>query len=398
MMITPGFDATGLQWRPHDGILETLEWNTSILKSFNGTEQRIKLRQSPRQFFKLRLFLNTDKKNSQYEALLFARQKLTWLIPVWTEFAEHTTAISTYDITITVDTTFADYRAGNKALIWKSETEYEFVAIESVTDSLLTLDRSYAILNNYTGTKFIMPVRTAYMVSQNRKSKQNSPVAFVDMVFAVKDNTDITGYTVDADYDSLNVLIVPAFMDGAHLESSDADSITLDYGTGVFSVVSNSTYNFLAQSHLFFNDTKQAAWEFRQFLYSLDGRQKTVLIPTFRDDLTQTDDIETTDTAVNIEHINLTYNMGANDLRAYIGFYFTATNVLIVRKITAIAEISSTKEQISFDKNLDLTTVVSAGDCEICFVDKCRLASDKVEIQWPRAYYNECRTNFMRVP
>lgn len=400
MVVTPGFGATGIPWRPHGGILETLEWKTSILKAFNGTEQRIKSRQSPRQFFKLRLFLDTDKKNSQYEAMLFSRQKETWLVPVWSEFVEHTVNIDTHDTTITVDTTFADYRANNKALIWKSETEYEFVAILSVTDSLLTLDPNYSIQNSYTGTKLIMPVRTAYMASRNQKSKSNSPVAFIDMVFAVTDNTDITGYTQAANYDSLNLLVVPAFMEGVHLESSDADSITLDYGTGVFSVVSDSIFNFLSQSHIFYNDTKQAAWEFRQFLYSLDGRQKTVLIPTFRDDLAQVSsvDIDPSDTSVTIENIKLADNMGLNDLRTYIGFYFSTTNVLIVRKITGITKLDLEQERIDFDVNLDLAAAVSAGDCKICFVDKARLASDKIEIQWLRSYYNQCATNFMRVP
>lgn len=400
IVIVPGFGATGIQWRPRGGILETLEWKTSILKAFNGTEQRIKSRQSPRQFFKLRFFFDTDKKNSQYEAMLFARQKETWLIPVWSEFVEHSTSINMFDTTISVDTTFADYRADSKALIWKSETEYEFVAIASVTDSLLTLDTSYSIQSTFTGDKLIMPVRTAYMVSQNRKSKTNSPVAFVDAVFAVTDNTDIAGYTRTDDYDSLNLLVVPAFMEGVHLESSDADAITLDYGTGVFSVVSDSIYNFLSQSHVFYNNTKQAAWEFRQFLYSLDGRQKTVLIPTFRDDLIQVSDtdIEPSDTSVTIESIRLAKNMGLNDLRAYIGFYFPTTNVLIVRKIIAITDISPEQERIDFDVNLGRGTAVSAGDCKICFVDKCRLASDKVEIRWLRSHYNQCTTNFMRVP
>ncbi len=398
--IIPGFGATGIQWRPHGGILETLEWKTSILKAFNGTEQRIKSRQSPRQFFKLQLFFDTDKKNSQYEAMLFARQKETWLVPVWSEFVEHSTDINMFDTTISVDTTFADYRANNKALIWKSETEYEFVAIESVTDSLLTLDPAYSIQCDFTGDKLIMPVRTAYMVGQNKKSKTNSPVAFVDAVFAVTDNIDIAGYTRTDDYDSLNLLVVPAFMEGVHLESSDADAVTLDYGTGVFSVVSDSIYNFLSQSHVFYNDTKQAAWEFRQFLYSLDGRQKTILIPTFRDDLIQSSstDIEPSDTSVIIEGIRLAKNMGLNDLRTYIGFYFPVTNVLIVRKIIAITDINVETERIDFDVNLGLGTAVSAGDCKICFVDKARLASDKVEIQWLRSHYNQCTTNFMRVP
>ena len=155
---------------------------------------------------------------------------------------------------------------------------------------------------------------------------------------------------------------------------------------------------FFTQNHNFFNDTKKACWDFRKFLHYLDGRQKTVLIPTFRSDVTQraTDNIEPADISVKINNIKLADNMGFNSLRTYIGFYFP-DGTLIVRKITAITEINSDEEQISFNDILGLPSAVVSGNCKICFVDKCRLASDKVQIAWPYSHKNECRTNFMRV-
>ncbi|GAI83642.1 unnamed protein product, partial [marine sediment metagenome] len=79
----------------------------------------------------------------------------------------------------------------------------------------------------------------------------------------------------------------------------------------------------------------------------------------------------------------------------YVGFYFP-DKTLLIRKVTAITEIDDTKEKISI--NTSLGRSVDPEDCRICFVDKCRLASDKVEIDWPFAHRNECRPNLVRVP
>ena len=183
-----------------------------------------------------------------------------------------------------------------------------------------------------------------------------------------------------------------------HLENIDGDIIITDYRTGIFKVESHSDFNVITQNHKFFNDSKASCWNFRKFLHSLNGRQKTILIPTFRDDVIQIDNIGATDTSVVIENIGLANNMGFNSLRDYIGFYFSATDVLIIRKIIAITEIDETEERITFDKHLGLQFLISSGDCKICFVDKCRLASDKLQINWIFAHRNECKTNFIRVP
>lgn len=395
LTITPDYDAVDFRWRPQNEITETLGWKTSILKAYDGTEQRIKSRQTPRQLFSLKLFLNSDKENSRFEAALHIWQKAKWLLPIWTEFVEHTATINIKDDSIIVDTTNADFRDGGKAIVWKSVTEYEVVSISTKTDSLLNL--SYSMLNDFTGKKYIIPVRTAYMVSASKKEKTNSQVAIVTLVFAVYDNEELNGYAPSMIYDGIEVLSQASFMGDSHIEDSLGDIIVTDYETGIFEVESHSNFNEVSQNHLFLKDTKAACWNFRKFLHSLNGRQKTVLIPTFRNDVIQSADILATDISVDIEHINLTSNMGFNSLRTYIGFYFPSTNVLIVRKITAISEIDSDTEQISFDANLGLSVVISSGGCKICFVDKCRLASDKVQIKWQYAHRFECRTKFLRV-
>lgn len=394
LTLIPDFEAAILFWRPQNRIIETLKWKTSVLKANDGTEQRIKIRRSPRQYFKLRIFLGTNELNSWYDSLIHTWQKQAWLIPIWNEYVTHTGDINIKDDTITVDTTFADFRNNSKAIIWKSATEYEVVAVTAKTDNILFL--SYPILSAFSGSKYIMPVRKAYLTTRSKKTRNNAEGAFIDLIFSVYDNTNITGHVKENNYNNIDLLINPAYMDKGHLEESDADITVFDFETGIFKTESNSNFNFLTQNHNFFNDTKEACWNFRQFLYSLSGRQKSILIPTFRSDMVQTETIGLTDTTVKIRNIRLTENMGYNPLRTYIGFYFP-DNTLIVRKINGITRLNSTEEQISFDYNLDLNLDVEIGDCKICFVDKCRLASDEIELRWPYAHRNECKTNFMRV-
>ena len=401
--IAPYLAGEPMFWRPHNGIVETLEFKTNILASRNGTEQRIKGRQAARQYFAMSLHLDTDKKNAWYNSVLHSNQKSAWYVPVWTEYAEFTGDIDKGDTAISVDTTFADFRSTSFAMIWKSDSQWEVVSVLSKTDSSLTLD--YSVLGDYADDCLILPIRKCYLTQPAVRTRGTSPVAIVKLVFSVWDNEDVTGYTRSAAWNTLvgapafddcvDILSTPAFMDRTHTENSSANVRVLDFQTGIFQLQNKSDFNRLVQDHVFYNDTKQACWEFRQLICALGGRQKTVLIPTFRGDLVQVSDIAPTDEKVTIENIAMN-DAGANDMRKYIGFYFESTSTLVVRAITGTAWLSASLEQVTFDRGLDLPTV-EPGDCRICFIDKCRLSSDKVEIHWEFSHRNECRPNFLRV-
>jgi len=246
-----------------------------------------------------------------------------------------------------------------------------------------------------------MPVREAYMTMSTNKERYNTEIATATMTFKIHDNTNLTGWIPSANYDGLPVLNAPTYMERTHAEGSNPNNKVLDYGTGTFEVVNHSDFNYTTQAHKFHNDTKAACWDFRKFLYSLNGKQKSILIPTFRSDFVQSGTIISGQTYVDIEKINLTSNMGLNSMRTYIGFYFPLTGQLIIRKITGIATVGipfhATLERITFDADLGYSDVLSSGDCRIGFVDKCRLESDKVEIDWEWTDKNVCDTKFARV-
>lgn len=258
LKITPDFETSVLIWKPQSNIIETLEWKTEILKAYDGSEQRIKVRQSPRQHFRIRVAFPTDVLCTQYDALIHSWQKRKWFVPVWPEQVLHTGDINADASVINVDTTFADFRNNSKAIIWKSESEYEVIAINTKTDSQLNL--AYDVLNSFTGDKYIVPVRTAYISSASKKTKHNSQYSFVDFIFAVYDNINLEGYVPSLNYDGYPVLDVPAFMGNTHPESSDGDIIITDFQTGIFKVESNTEFNIVTQGHNFFNDTKEACW------------------------------------------------------------------------------------------------------------------------------------------
>ena len=378
-------------WRPQSPLTETLEWLTNILSSKDGSLQRICLRQAPRQQFKFPLFIETDQEQAALDATLFSWQKQTWSLPIWPEMVLHTATITADDTVISVDTTNADFRDLGLAVIWQSRTQAEIIYIGTVAEDSLTL--SSPVQNTFTGRKLIMPCRTAQMNAPVTRQIHSSGPAMIEAFFAVKDNVLLTGYTPPVTYKGLPVLTEATAVDPTQRKSSDGDTILTDYETGDFQYFSDSEFNIRLQSHLFYNDTKAAAWQFRLFLHSLYGRQGAVYIPTHKNDLSLAEGFGSSDTSFNIENIGLADNMGLNALRTDLAFIFP-DGTQLYREITGIVD-SGSEEIVSIDSSLGVA--VEPGDCIICFLDKVCLAADDVELIWTRAHENRCELDWQAV-
>lgn len=381
---------------PEVNIPEGLEWLTDILTPIDGigSEQRISIRQVPRQSFTFSVPLKTEKEQSRFEAAMFGWQKRYFGLPVWTERVIHTADINADDEIITVDTTNADFRDDSYAVIWKSLTQYEAVKITDVAAGSLTLESP--VVNNYTGTKFILPCRIVQVTAPARKSNPVASVMIAEINFAVKDNVLLTGYTPEETYKDLPVLLICSKQFGsAPKESeSDSDSFLQDYESGDFDYFSDSEFNMISQSWGFVNTTREQCWNFRLFLHSLYGRQGTFWAPTYKKDLTQADTIGSADTDFQIENIKLAENMTFNSLRTHLAFIFPSGTVLY-REITGIVESDEDIEIISIDSALGVQ--VEPGDCMISFLDLCRLASDSVRLDWFFFDNNKVETPFLAV-
>ncbi len=380
---------------PFENLKENLQWFTNIIKARDGSEQRRSVRSIPRQGFNFEVPLQTEKEQSRFEALMHGWAKRAFGLPIWKECTIHAGTITAGDLSITVDTTNADYRDDSYALIISSIDSFEAIKISTVASGSLTLET--AVVGNYTGNKLIMPLRISQVTGMVEMTNPISTSAVFQIAFAVKDNVLLTGYTPTLTYNGLPVLTTPSmhYSDSSDKQSNiDSDSFSQDYDSGDFDFYSDSEFNLNSQEWGFLNETKAAMWNYKKFLHSLFGRQGALWVPTFKKDLNLTDTIGAADTSFRIENIKLAENMGLNDLRTHLAFIFTSGTILC-REITGIVESDATEEIISIDSALGVE--VPIGGCVISFLDKCRLAADEVEIEHIVPYKNYSKVNFLAV-
>ncbi len=373
-------------------IKEKLRFNTEILQSHDRTEQRIAKRMGiPRQEVAVSFLLRDYGDVAKWDNLMHEYGKGRWPVPIWWEAREHMDNIAAGAGAITIDTSYADYRANSLAMIFQRDNA-EMVVVDTVAADTLTLDGVTS--RAYAGRKLIMPCRYGYIKGVADKEAHVGGAATVDVTFAVQDNdTAITGWTAPLTYDGLDVLTTPSYMGTGHThgEEHDPDAVYLDAGTGYFEVRSNSTFNEVTQEHVWHIQSRADAWALRQFLHDKKGRQGVFLVPTFREDITLSRDY-TAGTTVYV--VNKSYvTMGLNTLRKYVAFR-PAGAAIVVREVAGISAVSATEESITI--NADAGVAQAAGTT-LCWVDLCRLADDDVTINWRKAGSCSCATNLVRV-
>jgi len=381
-------------WKPllEPAMQESLEWLTNIITTRNGYEQRIALRKNARQSYRFSTFFKTERQQAMFDAILFDRQKLVWGLPIWPEKVMHNGTINAGTLTIVADFMNADFRDSSFAVLWKSETDFETVKVLTVTDSLMTLGS--ATTKSFSGEFLIMPVRLAQISSKITKKNSPDRDSLVQTLnFAVVDNAQITGYSATATYNGAPVLNRPSYADDDQDTITDSDILVTDYSTGKFTLLSDSEFNISTTSYQFKNFTKAACWTFKQFLHYLLGRQNTVWIPTYKDDLFLVSFLYDGDTSLRVENAGFTKYMGLNAMRTHLAFTFP-NGIQLYRRITGIS-IDGDEELIGIDTALGLD--LYPGDCMISFMELHRASSDIIEINWNVAGQNDARFNFQRV-
>lgn len=385
----PGFGVTPRWTWP---VAERLTFATEILQSHNRTEQRIALRQGvPTRAIGTRLLAEGDHAYAELEALLHGWLKRKARVPLWFEAERYDGSLAAGSSSIALDTRFAGYRDGAAAMIWTSKDLYEYVYIDSFTDSALTLysQTLYAHQNPW-----IMPAKLGYAVMPCEIERVDGG-ALAQIVYEIEDVTAVSGFTAEMTYDGMTVLTEPAHWPG------DAGTVTIDpdvelnrEGCGPFDVVDNSTYNEAMQSHVWHPWTKAEAWWLRQFFHDVKGRQVAFLVPTFREDITLTRPVLSGSKILYVKNAGFGSNMNVNDMRTYLAFR-PADSDIIVRKLTDISIESANEEKFTLDSAPGED--FKMGD-SLCWADTCRLAEDAVEWIWHNIGKATVSAPLIRVP
>jgi len=308
---------TIFQYRPQAPIRETLAFKTDVIQLFDGTEQRIKLREAPRQSFSFTVRTDDNRSRDKINAVLFDWQARVFGVPIWHEAEELTAPIAINDLVINIDTTTSDYRVDSLVIVYDSDFNFEALEVDSIAPTQLTVKTGF--LNAFdTLTAIVMPLRSAY----TKPTLQNNRFAIgpsdFSLVFDVLDNVDLSDLGSTTTFQGVGQSIAKPVLDGLNFMSGNTIQegirrrvIQLDHQTGPKIQMSpwskgKPLYQFSTEA-----TSQLEVWDFRKLMHFLSGSQTAFYIPTGRTDFKPLADIGDSATGFQIANIGWTDFVGS---------------------------------------------------------------------------------------
>lgn len=368
---------------PELPYVEFLEFLTDVMEHKDGTEQRFKLRKSPRQFFQWNWILEDGVERSKFHNTLFEWQTRVFGIPVWHDETILTSAASINDTVINVrDTTYGDFRAGGLVVLYTDENTFDVHTIDSLTATSITLTSK--LLNSHVNGTRVAPVVTAVIEGSPTGGRFPTASGTARLNFRVTDN-DISIASTAA-FSSFNSKVL---IDGCNLvqgqleESFEQNVIVIDSETGLSKQFSTWSNNRRGHGLTLLAQGRQSLWETRQLLHALGGRQTSFYAASFSEDLTPNADLGSGSALLSIANVGYTKFVQSRQPRDVIRVVFNDGTPDVLRTVLSSVEVDSTTETLTVD-TVWAATYPTSTIKQIEFVEKVRWDTDRIQISHER--------------
>ncbi len=350
-----------------DGAVEKLSWLTDVRQTVAG-EMRDGLRDARQKF--VLTFEFDDRERA--EAIEVASNNMLgdFEVPDWPSRTLLAGAVQDTDTVIAVDTD-ADYRAGGRAVIYMSRTEYALVDIATVGVGEITLSAPVGV--TLTGSASdplaVAPLRTAYLVGGLAESRLFRGRTLITAEFECRDGIDLgrNNYVIHEGYPVLtdpSVVVSP--LDGgvaravAYVDSGLGSVVGMPVRDVV---ISRETMSFIDQG-------LTPRWNRRRFLHYLRGRDSAFWLPSWSRDIELVAQWSSAGNFITVLPL-------LDDVADYVGRHIQVDDgAFIHRKITS-AIVSGSNHRLYMSppgRDVPTTAVVS-------FMGLRRLDADVLELQ-----------------
>lgn len=131
---------------------EEITWLTNVIKSYDGSEKRVKLLKNPKMMLSAEYPIPTIE-NQRANNLIYGWAKFVWLVPIWSQPIILDSLVVS-GLVLSIPTTGTICNSLTELLIWESPTKFETVQIESDSGTSVTI--LTALENTYTSKVYIM--------------------------------------------------------------------------------------------------------------------------------------------------------------------------------------------------------------------------------------------------
>lgn len=369
-------------FEPEAPLRERLRFLTDVIEHKVGTEQRVSLRESPRQEFDFRLLREDGPERQKLDMLLFDWLGKVFGVPVWIEPSFLTAAATAGQTSISVDdTTLADFRAGGLAIIYADEDDFDALEVSSLGST--TINFNTPLLRNFPVGTRVMPLRTAVVASTVRERKHAVNLAEFELTMQVLDNIDLSDASAWPTFSGKVILSDPNAIQQTADGDIDRRIVVLDSQTGKFGQVSPWDRARHGTPKTFITTSRQGLWNVRSLLHALRGQQVSFYLPTFSKDVNLSQTYLSGGSALTIFNVGYTRFVRQRAPKVNIRIHLT-NGTTFDRTVTNSAEVDETEEQLTISSPIG-QDIAPEDVNRIEFIEKVRIATDDIIIEHANA-------------
>ena len=366
---------------------EQWRFKTDILEALSGKEQRVALRQKPRQFLQT-TFTLTDSARQRVQSLLHGWQQNLFLLPMFHTGTKSTAAISSAATSVSVESTASlEFRVGGYAVLYQDNQVSEAVTITNVTSTSIEFTGS-PTLNAYAANTRVFPGRLCFIANAVSGSRYRTNMEKFQVSWQAYDNDtgapsgsigSFSTHAGDVIFSGCNL------MGSTQMPVQHVRNVTyVDNETGLIATSSRWDRNKRSSEKGFFMATQADIEEIRKLLIYLQGKQKPFWLPTFIEDLTPVAGVLATQFTLDINHVGFTRFIGSG-LKPKKTLRVTFTDgTEAISDIQSSAEVSSTVERVTLGDAWAASKTVDEIE-RVEYLEHVRFNTDSFTFRYRRA-------------
>lgn len=382
----PTLDVTGRRilvfpYKPNwaNGMSETIEFKTDVLRSYDGSEQRRALRVNPRRGFEYD-FHAVNRDAQRLESLIWGWGYRNFTLPVWTDGTTVTADAPAGSTTLICDTTTKSFRPGDFAVVYQDSSTYEAVQVYAVDDTFIWTQ--YPLQFDWPAGTRLYPAIVAHLPQTIGLQRYTDTVVAGRATFtssADETYANLPDAAAPVTYDGLEVIMVqPDWKEPLSNEFTRETKVT-DSGVGPVGYYVKETYPRIVRPFRWLLRTRQEILDFRAFVARMRGQVKTCWIPSWHDDFHLAATVQATATSIKVEGIEFSDLVGVDTNRDRLMIVLNDGSIYYRR----ITDTTLDGDITVFGINANFGRIINPSDVKrIHILLKCRLASDKIEIPW----------------
>ena len=361
-------------------VEETLSGKTAILKSYSGKEQRSALTTRLRKSMGYSIDVFGKVEPIKLDAALFSFQNKFYGVPQWQDETPLTSPASAGDTEVFLDTTTYAFSVGASIFLYAGPTVFETGVVTAINAGSLELLNP--LTRNWGTGSRTFPVQNGRFdknISFSRQGEQWISANFnFEMSPQLTDPFVSGGSPLATHLGEEAWLMRPNwFSEIAHEQGYEFEKLDKGYGAAHYLDTAESADRQFGIPFLFLN--RQSQLYYRQFLGRRKGMAVPFFVPSWTDDLTPTDDVVSSDTAIDFVDNGYDLYTELSPFRKHI-YIETKQGQVFTREITSSLASAGI---LTLGIDTPLGVDVKASNFRLaCFLYKARLAKDEVTITW----------------